>query len=385
MAPKSAAVKAALRVAVVGAGSIGREYALHHFGSHTGTQVASIVDLDTSAAQALARDVGAAQAGAAIVGRNRYKSVVSDAKAGDPVRHAAALTDEVLDDCSVVYIGVTPSAHKDLVLRALEAGKHVLLEKPLASTAADADAIVAAAAAAETRGTWLAMNIGMRWNAALQEMRNQVRREREQGGCLLSASLSLHFVQWPREWQQVAWCAGRADGGPLRECGTHYLAAVNELFGVGSVKRVRATVTYPDGPDGSMAESGVEGELTLSDGLIVTVSVKTDGTGLAADGDDHYNLELETQHGGTLLLSDFTALRRRAHGGARRWKTLVDRGEYGRTECVTTLCERIHCGRAAGGGQSDERVTARDGREVQRVLDALLASGGEWVDLDVPA
>lgn len=385
MATKSTAVKAALRVAVVGAGSIGREYALHHFGSHTGTQVVSIVDLDTNAAQALARDVGAAQAGAAIVGRNRYKSVVSDAKAGDPVRHAAALTDDVLDDCSLVYIGVTPSAHKDLVLRALEAGKHVLLEKPLASTAADADAIVAAAAAAEIRGTWLAMNIGMRWNAALQEMRNLVRREREQGGCLLAASLSHHFVQWPREWQQVAWCAGRADGGPLRECGTHYLAAVNELFGVGSVKRVRATVTYPDGPDGSMAESGVEGELELADGLIITLSIKTDGTGLAADGDDHYNLELEMQHGGTLQLYDFTALRRRAHGGARRWKTLVDRGEYGRTECVTTLCERIECGGTGGGGQSDDRVTARDGREVQRVLDALLASGGEWVELEVPA
>ena len=35
-----------LRVAVVGAGSIGREFSLEHFSSKTGTKVVSIVDRD---------------------------------------------------------------------------------------------------------------------------------------------------------------------------------------------------------------------------------------------------------------------------------------------------------------------------------------------------
>jgi predicted dehydrogenase len=57
-----------LRVVVVGAGSIGREFALRHFGPHTRTAVAAVVDCDGDAAARLAADVGSVAAGAAVKG-----------------------------------------------------------------------------------------------------------------------------------------------------------------------------------------------------------------------------------------------------------------------------------------------------------------------------
>ena len=45
------------------------------------------------------------------------------------------------DDIDAVYVPVPHTAHKDLTIRALEAGKNVLVEKPAAVTAADFEEI----------------------------------------------------------------------------------------------------------------------------------------------------------------------------------------------------------------------------------------------------
>ena len=227
MAASSSTAAAPLRVAVVGAGSIGREFALNHFGPETGTTVASIVDLDIAAARRLASDVGSVNAGGLVGGPNKYQATVDGPK-GEPVASSASLDEATLAACDLVYVGTTPSSHRELVRSALTAGKHVLLEKPLAATAADADAIVDDAADALSRGVVLGMNVGMRYNPALLEMR---RLALDEGalGALRGGHLKLHFLQWPRHWQTVAWCAERAQGGPLREVGTHFTFALCEL------------------------------------------------------------------------------------------------------------------------------------------------------------
>lgn len=159
-----------IRFAVLGAGSIGREFALEHLTKEAGTTVTAVVDLDAGKAQALAIDVGSMQAGAALGGRGYRASAAS--ACGEPVRHATALDAAVLDAADAVYIGTTPASHAALVHAALAAKKHVLLEKPLAATREDADAIVAAAEEAARAGLHVGVNIGMRWNEALARMRS---------------------------------------------------------------------------------------------------------------------------------------------------------------------------------------------------------------------
>ncbi|MFJ6791021.1 Gfo/Idh/MocA family protein [Streptomyces angustmyceticus] len=60
---------------------------------------------------------------------------------------AASATEALLerDDIDAVYISLPPSLHGEWAARALHAGKHVLVEKPIATTAAEARAVVALA------------------------------------------------------------------------------------------------------------------------------------------------------------------------------------------------------------------------------------------------
>ena len=119
----AAAAGQALRVAVVGAGSISREFALYHFGQHTDTVVAAIVDLQAERAAALAAEVGSKQAGAEVAvpeGGRRYQATVTETK-GEPVFSASALGPDVLKLADVVFVGTTPSSHAALTLQALEA------------------------------------------------------------------------------------------------------------------------------------------------------------------------------------------------------------------------------------------------------------------------
>jgi predicted dehydrogenase len=82
--------------------------------------------------------------------------------------------DEVLADPAVQAVAVaTPAGtHLDVVLAALEAGKHVLVEKPLAATHADGAKLVAAA---DERGLVLMLDHTYCYTPAVQRLRELVR------------------------------------------------------------------------------------------------------------------------------------------------------------------------------------------------------------------
>lgn len=65
------------------------------------------------------------------------------------------------DDVDVVYVATPPATHLDLAVRALEAGKHVLVEKPMAMTATEVGRLFEAAAANDRfamEGMWMKFN-----------------------------------------------------------------------------------------------------------------------------------------------------------------------------------------------------------------------------------
>ena len=100
-----------LRVGLIGAGPWASTVHAPGIADHPGTRLAAV--------WARRRDAAAELAG-------RYGAEVAD----DP--------DQLIDQVDVVAVAVPPSVQADLALRAAQAGKHVLLEKPLADTVEDA-------------------------------------------------------------------------------------------------------------------------------------------------------------------------------------------------------------------------------------------------------
>lgn len=107
-----------IRVAVVGAGILGSRHA-RVFRELDESELVAVVDVDAARAQRVA-DANGAKA------FTDYEQLLSSF------------------DVDAVSIATPDHLHRDPVLAALAAGKHVLLEKPLATTADDARAIVSA-------------------------------------------------------------------------------------------------------------------------------------------------------------------------------------------------------------------------------------------------
>ena len=111
--------RSAIGVAVVGVGYMGAIHA-RTYAAEPRAHLVGVYDARADTARSVAAEVGAA---------------------------AFASLDELLDRPEVEAVSIcTPDAdHVEPTLAALAAGKHVLLEKPIATTMADADRIVAAA------------------------------------------------------------------------------------------------------------------------------------------------------------------------------------------------------------------------------------------------
>ncbi len=99
-----------VRIALVGCGYWGPKV-VRAAASLPDAQVAALVDLNVDLATALGRQY--------------------------PGARIASSLEEVLDDVDAVIIATNPSTHTEVASIALEAGKHVLVEKPMALSAAD--------------------------------------------------------------------------------------------------------------------------------------------------------------------------------------------------------------------------------------------------------
>ena len=137
-----------LRIAVVGCGYWGPNL-IRNFAGTPGLELACICDLDPARLEAMSR--------AFRVGRTT-------------TRFADVLADESID---AVALATPVATHRPLGEAALKAGKHLWVEKPLAGSVADAEALVRVARELDRR---LLVDHTFIYTAAVQKMRELVRR-----------------------------------------------------------------------------------------------------------------------------------------------------------------------------------------------------------------
>ena len=165
---------------------------------------------------------------------------------------------------------VSPDAlHLEHVLLALAHGKPVLCEKPLAMNAAQAEQMVAAAAAA---GQLFGVAQNMRYNPSLTRMRAWIAEGRIGAPQIAHAQFAYQAARSPRVWINDPTLAL---GGPIGDVGIHCIDALNYVLGqpAGNVTAV-TTLAHRDQGSGEV-ESHAVVALEYATGAMATVTVTT--------------------------------------------------------------------------------------------------------------
>ena len=135
-----------------------------------------------------------------------------------------ATLDELLgSNAEAIYVASPPQAHREQTLACARAGKHVLCEKPLGLTVADAEGMMAACAQAEVRlGTAFMMRFHAQHQAALRLIRDGAIGQPVFG----RAQLSCWYPPLPGAWRQDPALSG---GGSLMDMGGLFFEMI-EMF-----------------------------------------------------------------------------------------------------------------------------------------------------------
>ncbi|PHK96909.1 oxidoreductase [Pseudoroseomonas rhizosphaerae] len=261
----------------------------------------------------------------------------------------------VIAACDVLYVAAPPAAHIPLARAALAAGRAVLLEKPLATGLAEAEAFVAEAEAAGARA---AVNFPMASSPAVA----QLDRWRQEGtvGAPRRLEIATDFGRWPRGWQNDAagWLARRAEGGFTREVVSHFLFLTRRQLGPLALQSAR--VTYPAG-DG--AETAIEAELTAGG---VPVSLRGSVGRIAEDEANSWTL---TGEAGAIRLRNWSLAEQLEKDGEWRQAAGALSNDAMRPMVLRGQLEKLAA--LARGGQHS-LATLREALEVQQVVEAVL-------------
>lgn len=220
-----------------------------------------------------------------LVGRHARDVAEAAAKHG----WAESATDwrEVIarDDVHIVDICAPGWLHAEIAVAALEAGKHVLVEKPLANTLAEAERMTEAARAARERGVASMVGFTYRRVPALAYAKQLIAAGRLGTVREVRASYLQDWLadeQAPMTWRLRKETAG---SGALGDIASHAVDQVQYLLGdtvteaSGRLHRFVGRRPGPDGPEDVTVDDAAWATLSLASGAIASVEVSRVATG----------------------------------------------------------------------------------------------------------
>jgi predicted dehydrogenase len=317
------------------------------------------------------------------------------------------------DDIDLVDVCTPGSTHADIAIAALDAGKHVLCEKPLANTVSEAEAMAAAAAKARDRNVFAMVGFTYRRVPAVRLAHDLVA-----SGAVgeVRQARAVYLQDWlsdenaPATWRLDRTAAG---SGALGDIGAHIVDMVQFVTGE-TVTGVSGTIrTFVAERPVLERSTGLTGQASTTQRIAVTVDDAAAFFGTLSGGGlatfEASRMALGRKNGlrfeisgsvGALAfdLEDLNALHYyRADDGptagfrrilvtepdhpyvAAWWPPGHLLGyEHGFAHQVVDLVAAIDAG-------EQPRPSFDDGLQVQRVLDAVersSAAGAGWVDTD---
>jgi predicted dehydrogenase len=213
--------------AVVGSSEFALDYVVPAIRSQPGSVLRAIVSRDPARV------------------RGRLRASNSNGDGNGELAVTADLDDLPGLGTDVVHLVVPNQLHHPLTRHCLALGRHVLVEKPMALSLAEAEEMTAAAAAA---GLLLAVGSCMAWSPAITRAGDLLRAGML--GQAEHAGLAAGFDTGDqRGWRQLTSTAG--GGGVLNDLGAHAIDAAIRLFGaVGEVSaRLRTTLPRHESDD----------------------------------------------------------------------------------------------------------------------------------------
>lgn len=172
-------------------------------------------------------------------------------QASEAYHHKTGMTTEVYDDyadilktdCDWVSIATESGNHYSIVMDALDAGKHVLVEKPMALDKHEMDQMI-------DRAKSLRLNLGVcfqnRFNPAVQELRKKI--DKQAFGKIFHISARILWNRNQAYYAQAPWRGTRKmDGGTLMNQCSHNIDLLQWMAGSTpqSIQGVTRNLAHP--------------------------------------------------------------------------------------------------------------------------------------------
>ncbi len=176
------------------------------------------------------------------------------------------------DDLDIVSVATPNCLHAPVAIAALERGKHVLCEKPLAHTLADAEAMVRAAISA---GRALDVTFNHRQRGDVQVLKAHI----DQGGLGRIYHAKATWMRRSGIPGMGGWFTSRAlaGGGPLIDLGVHVLDMALYLMGEPEAVAVSAATYAELGPRGRGGRGDTGGQSVYDVEDLATAFVRLAG------------------------------------------------------------------------------------------------------------